>query len=818
MSFRRKTFGSLSESFQQQQQSQMYTPDLNNDLVTQNDALQSILPKFMEVVRKLLPQELPFDMYVPNVKYLEGGCKSLIGNLYLSNFRLVFVPDNSTDDNLLICSGNRYIGEYDIPLASIYKINVAPVNARTGFKSFLNENQIQSETRTFTIITRDFRSITFTKCSVTKAYTIDSKNQQVSLTKMEKYIEALKAYSRAQQREQLYLYAAIEQYPAKQFVSKDNRSYTSSKLANRNFSQNEISDLYLGKDEHIRSYMTYDDWRDELYEANEQQWIVDRNKFDKQATIQAEGPYVRLIYSNNYDSSGNLIWHWTHTSQVGSNGYYKRQMPAQKYMFITAPGIGEVTSSVEPNSTISLPATVSSSSSSLSSSFRFNKIKKNLLKPLRRNTPDTPKLISTNESKTTLSDLTDMSQMPPDSGLRRVTTDTNLIGSSDIICDQPFQRYNLSKFPCNLKRLQSSYEKLIEICITTSEDDDDKWLAKLHTCKWLKYVSKALHGAATLAKLLDFKNIKLVGSDTDNSCLMSSLVQILLRPKCRTIKGFCELIVREWVIRGHKFLERFGQVAIDGYGNPGQESPVFLLFLDCVHQLIVQNPFLFEFTDYLLLEFYRNACYCYQHTFVFNDVLERLQVINNYPKHLFVLSSFDFSLYLDPETCFLLKNDASIFQTQPPASSSTQKHTQARIEATVIYPSSQSPRHPNRSVYYVETSTSRNHSIDIPITNGSLMLNADIYDYDTIESPQVFPSDFHVDWRTFNLVLWSKCYCRYDQTYLPTVVEQQLSFEINCLKEDLENMRTKSAQITLDTFENVGHANSWHPQTLVTRV
>ncbi|CAF1554362.1 unnamed protein product [Rotaria magnacalcarata] len=751
MSFRRKTFGSFSESVQQQQQSQMYTHDLNNDLVTQNDALQSILPKFMEVVRKLLPQELPFDMYVPNVNYLEGGCKNLIGNLYLSNFRLVFVPDNSTDDNLLICSGNKYIGEYDIPLASIYKINVAPVNARTGFKSFLNENQIQSETRTFTIITRDFRNITFTKCSVTKAYTIDSKNQQVSLTKMEKYIEALKAYSRIQQREQLYLYAAIQQYPAKKFMSKDNRSYTSSKLANRNFSENEISDLYLGKDEHIRSYMTYDDWRDELYEANEQKWIVDRRKFDEQATIQAEGPYVRFIYSNNYDSSGNLIWHWTHTSQVGNNGYYKRQMPAQKYMLITLPGVGEVTSSVEP--------------------------------------------------------------------LRRVTTDTNLIGFSDMICDQPFQRYNLSKFPCNLKRLQSSYEKLIEICITTpDDDDDDKWLAKLHACKWLKYVSKALHGAATLAKLLNFKNIELVGSDTDNSCLMSSLIQILLRPKCRTIKGFCELIVREWVIRGHKFLERFGQVLIDGSGNPGQESPVFLLFLDCVHQLIVQNPFLFEFTDYLLLEFYRNACYCYQHTFVFNDVLERLQMINNYPKHLFVLSSFDFSLYLDPETCFLLKNDASIFQTQPPASSSTQEHKQARIEATVIYPSSQSLRHPNRSVYYVETSKSKNHSIDIPITNGSLMLNAEIYDYDTIESPQVFPSDLYVDWRTFNLVLWSKCYCRYDQTYLPTIVEQQLLFDINCLKEDLENMHTKSAQIILDTFENVGHANSWHPQTLVTRV
>lgn len=33
------------------------------------------------------------------------------------------------------------------------------------------------------------------------------------------------------------------------------------------------------------------------------------------------------------------------------------------------------------------------------------------------------------------------------------------------IGDQPFQRYNLAKFPCPLKRLQASYEKLIEICV-----------------------------------------------------------------------------------------------------------------------------------------------------------------------------------------------------------------------------------------------------------------------------------------------------------------------------------------------------------------
>jgi len=84
------------------------------------------------------------------------------------------------------------------------------------------------------------------------------------------------------------------------------------------------------------------------------------------------------------------------------------------------------------------------------------------------------------------------------------------------------------------------------------------------------------------------------------------------------------------------------------------------------------------------------------------------------------------------------------------------------------------------------------------------MLNAHHYEYDTIESPQIFIDDLHVDWRIFNLVLWSKCYCRYDQNYMPPLPEQKLSYEINCLKEDIEKIYTKSKRhITLDTFHYV---------------
>jgi len=165
-------------------------------------------------------------------------------------------------------------------------------------------------------------------------------------------------------------------------------------------------------------------------------------------------------------------------------------------------------------------------------------------------------------------------------------------------------------------------------------------------------------------------------------------------------------------------------------------------------------------------------------------------------------------LYLYPDTCRLLKNDASIFNLQKFSSSSlnlsSHQQQKSRIEATVVYPPTASPQRPNRTVYYLETPKSSNLKLDIPITNGLNILNPEEYEYDTIESPQRFPSDLHVDWRTFNLILWSKCYCRYDQNYIPTLREQQLSFEINCIKEDLEKLSMKSKrQITLDTFHYV---------------
>ena len=64
-----------------------------------------------------------------------------------------------------------------------------------------------------------------------------------------------------------------------------------------------------------------------------------------------------------------------------------------------------------------------------------------------------------------------------------------------------------------------------------------------------------------------------------------------------TIQGFKVLIEREWLGYGHKFGDRCGLTTDDS----SQTSPIFLQWLDCVHQLTRQYPCDFEFNDNFLV-------------------------------------------------------------------------------------------------------------------------------------------------------------------------------------------------------------------------
>ncbi len=102
---------------------------------------------------------------------------------------------------------------------------------------------------------------------------------------------------------------------------------------------------------------------------------------------------------------------------------------------------------------------------------------------------------------------------------------------------------------------------------------------------------------------------------------MISLSQIIIDPYFRTIEGLIVLIEKEWLSFGHQFAFRNGILIKDA--NEDQRAPIFLQWLDCIHQLIYQMPNAFQFNLDLVLfiaSHYNSNLYG---TFMFNHEKER---------------------------------------------------------------------------------------------------------------------------------------------------------------------------------------------------
>ncbi|CAB3988741.1 myotubularin-related 2-like isoform X3 [Paramuricea clavata] len=148
----------------------------------------------------------------------------------------------------------------------------------------------------------------------------------------------------------------------------------------------------------------------------------------------------------------------------------------------------------------------------------------------------------------------------------------------------------------NIHAVRDSLEKLQTACQTSER----KWFSQLEASGWMAYIALILQGAISIVRHVDEKGVAALihcSDGWDRTAQLSALAQILLDSFYRTIKGFQVLIEKEWISFGHRFRDRNGHPS----SNSNQRSPIFVQFLDCVWQILIQFPSSFEFTaEYLL--------------------------------------------------------------------------------------------------------------------------------------------------------------------------------------------------------------------------
>ncbi len=125
----------------------------------------------------------------------------------------------------------------------------------------------------------------------------------------------------------------------------------------------------------------------------------------------------------------------------------------------------------------------------------------------------------------------------------------------------------------------------------------------------------------------------------DSTLQVSSLSQVILNPDCRTVHGFEALIEREWLQAGHPFATRCKDSAYKQSNvRTREQSPIFLVFLDCVFQIYNQFSCSFEFNENFLILLFDNAYSSQFGTFLGNCVKERKEM--NFAKKTVSLWSY----------------------------------------------------------------------------------------------------------------------------------------------------------------------------------
>lgn len=171
--------------------------------------------------------------------------------------------------------------------------------------------------------------------------------------------------------------------------------------------------------------------------------------------------------------------------------------------------------------------------------------------------------------------------------------------------------------------LQASFNKLMDACYDSSLNTSSNWFGRIEGSGWLTHVSRLMEYARKIVLSIhgDGSSVVVHGAMSRDATLqLTSLSQVLLDHRCRTMKGFVELIEKEWLDGGHQFSLRHHHVA---HVPEKERAPLFLLFLDAMWQVMQQFPLSFQFNERFLHSLLKHSLSSQYGNFLYDTPKER---------------------------------------------------------------------------------------------------------------------------------------------------------------------------------------------------